>query len=186
MHAKRKLLGFHIGNALIALSFFCTVFIYFPFIRLYFFPPKITIPENAFSITIPSINAAAQITENVDPWDEKEYKEKLKLGVAHAKDSKLPGEAGTVYLFAHSSGSPWEITRQNTAFLKLNQLKTGDLIIIRRNSKEFTFRVRESKTVTPTDIGYLLQSFEQNQLILQTCTPLGTDWMRLLVFADPL
>lgn len=175
----------NIGNALIALSFFGMVITYFPVIQAYLLPARpVTIPDGSPSIAIESIKAHAPLILNVNPWDQAEYLKALSNGVAHAAGTALPGENGTVYLFAHSSDAPWRLTRYNTVFFKLNNLTTGDEISIQIDGKKFNYHVREKKVVWPTETEYLT-NIERNQLILQTCYPIGTDLKRLLVFADP-
>lgn len=178
---------YHLGNILILASLIGFGYIFYPFLQLYVTPPptvqKVAAKEGVF-VTIPKINAQAPIIENVDPWNESVYNASLKKGVAHAKDTALPGENGTMFLFAHSSGLPWELTRYNTIFLRLNELRPKDSILVTKNGKEYRYVVREAKEVWPNEVNYLLQT-EKDQLILQTCTPVGTSLKRLLVFADP-
>lgn len=178
---------YYIGNGLIILSLASFLYIFYPIIAIYLFPPKpdVYARENGTYLSIPKINAYSTIIENVNPFDEAEYQAELKKGVAHAEGTALPGEAGTTFIFAHSSGPPWEITRLNTIFLRLGELESGDEIEIRKNGKVFKYIVREKKEVAPSDVSYLLET-ERTQLILQTCTPIGTDLRRLLVFADPV
>ncbi len=179
-------LRFYLGNAFIVLSLAVLFFTYYPFINLYLNPPKINANLNAkgYFIQIPKISAQAPIILDVNQWDPKEYRQKLKKGVAHAKNTSLPGEKGTSFLFAHSSGPPWEISRYNTVFFRLGELKKGDEIIIVKDGKKLKYKVREKKEVWPTEISFL-KDLTRNQLILQTCTPIGTDLKRLLIFADP-
>jgi LPXTG-site transpeptidase (sortase) family protein len=177
-----------LGNAFIALSFFGFVFIYYPVIRGYFFPPTILIPDGVAKIEIPKINASAPIIFNVDPWNKEEYLNALANGVAHAKNTDTPEGTGTMYLFAHSSDAPWRITKYNTIFLRLNELEAGDEIIITMEKIPYHYRVREKKTAWPNEVTYLTDpnNLKQKQLILQTCWPIGTDLKRLLVFAEPV
>lgn len=102
--------------------------------------------------------------------------------MAIAKGFAKPGQLGTTYIFAHSSDSPWRITSYNTVFFRLGALKKGDLIEIRYNNQNFKYRVSYSLEVWPDEIEALTQN-KDNQLILQTCTPVGTSLKRLLVFA---
>lgn len=185
MKSNDKILQY-IGNFLILFSIASTLFILFPLIRVYFFSPNIkSLAGNSGTyITIPKIRAQSRIIEQVDPFDPEIYKQQLKKGVAHAKGTSLPGDKGTTYLFAHSSGPPWELLRTNTIFLRINELKQGDIIEIQRNKKVYKYVVRKSLEVSPTDTQYLTTSDKNDQLILQTCTPIGTDWNRLLVFAE--
>lgn len=153
---------------------------------VYLFPytPPVKI-ETGYSLEIPSIEAASPIIENVDPWNKDEYLDKLQLGVAHAEGTSLPGDGGTTYLFAHSSDVPWRLTRYNTAFFKLNNLQEGDEIIINKNGEQLKYSVTNKIVIRPTEVQYLTED-QGNVLILQTCTPIGTDWNRLLVFAKPV
>lgn len=177
---------YYLGTLLMIFSAVVFIYIISPVLLIYLFPPKVaTVSQKTGTyLTIPKIGAQAQVQENVDPFNKDEYKSVLKKNIAHAKETSLPGEAGTVFIFAHSSGPPWEITRLNTIFLRLNELKKGDTIRINKGKKVFTYTVSEKKEVYPSDVKYLLNT-SKNQLILQTCTPIGTDWKRLLVFAQP-
>src|SRR3989337_3904387 len=103
MKRKPNKLLLHLGNFLILLSFAGFTAIFYPFLITYLSPPPvvqaITAKEGTF-ITIPKIRAQAPVIENVDPFNEPEYMEVLKKGVAQAKGTSFPGEKGTMYLFA--------------------------------------------------------------------------------------
>lgn len=175
-----------VGNILITVSFIGFVFTFYPVLSAYF-PTQISRPnsQSGLFITVPKINAQAPIIEQVDPFNQTEYKEALSRGVAHAKNTKLPGENGMTFLFAHSSGMPWELTRFNTVFLRLGELKKGDTIVIYKDAKQFTYTVFDKKEVWPNEVNYLLDT-SKDQLILQTCVPIGTSLKRLLIFAAPI
>lgn len=161
------------------------IYIYYPIAQIYFFPThltQITVTKNEFSISIPKISAYSPIIKNVDPLDEKKYLEALKKGVAHAKGFGTPESTHSIFLFAHSSDFPWNITRYNTAFFRLNELKENDLITLTYNTKVYNYRVKEIKTVWPNQVDVVNNS--KHKLILQTCTPIGTSLQRLLIFAD--
>lgn len=175
-----------LGNIFIVTSLSIIIFIYLPVISLYLFPPpENKLSNNLFSIEIPKIKLYSPIVPNIDPYNKKVYKEALKKGIAHAKGTAFPGEKKTVYLFGHSSDAPWNLTRYNPVFLKLGELNRGDLIILRKDKKEYHYKVVDKKTVWPSDVKYL-RDISKNQLILQTCTPIGTDFQRLLIFANPV
>lgn len=187
MKAKRPL-SYHIGNFLIFFSIVSLIaLIGFTFAPLFLpsQPVKKITDKTGFYITIPKVQAQARVIENVDPWNQDIYQEELKKGVAHAKGTALPGDGKMIFFFAHSSLPPWEMTRTNTPFLKLGQLENGDTIEIIRDGKEYLYKVREKKEVWPTETNYLKDT-TRNQLILQTCVPIGTALRRLLVFADPV
>ena len=174
----------HIGTFLMLLGVCSLLYIYYPILRAYFFPPptpKIQAQTvDSYWIEIPKIKAAAPIVTNVDPWDETIYKDALKKGIAHAQGTALPGK-GKTYLFAHSSDYPWNITRYNTAFFKLHELKSGDAITIQNGDSTYIYTITDTKEVWPTEVEYIKN--QTADLILQTCTPIGTDLKRLLVFA---
>lgn len=179
------------GNLLIMLSIAGTIFIYLPLILVYINPPAQTLPPHTmFSISIPKIRAVAPIVANVDPWNKTEYLEGLSQGVAHAYNTALPEQTGTMYLFAHSSDAPWRLTRYNTIFFRLNELDTGDLIVITKDEHEYRYFVTGKQVVWPTQIEVLQEAQDVSKrentqtLVLQTCYPLGTDLKRLLVFAE--
>ena len=182
----KRTITHHLGNILLVLAMVVFLYLFWPIIRIYLFPPVIqqNLPSFGTYITIPKIHAQSPVINGVDPTNQAVYDEALKHGVAQAKGTSLPGQKGTVYVFAHSSGPIWEENYFNTIFLRLGELRKGDLIIIRRNGKDYNYRVREEKTVDPTQVSYLLNN-KKTQLILQTCTPIGTSLYRLLVFADP-
>lgn len=141
--------------------------------------------DSYFSIVIPKISAHANIIANVDASNEKEYDEALQKGVAHAKGTSFPGEGSTIFLFAHSTNSLINVARLNAVFYLLPKLAKGDKILIYFADKRYIYEVSDIKTVGPTDTSFL-NTKNGEQLILQTCTPVGTDWNRLLVIAKPV
>ncbi len=150
--------------------------VYYPLIWLLFPTPDPTITQSNYYINIPRINAQARIIPSIDPFNEKQYQAALKKGVAEAQNTDL-------FLFAHSSASPWEMTRQNTPFLRLNELQNGDQIEIVKNEIKRNYQVFDKKIVWPTETHYLKTT--DGNLVLQTCVPIGTSFLRLLVFAKP-
>lgn len=167
-----------VGNILIFASIALVIYIYLPFINVLLPYDYTTAPLTSdYYISIPKINARAPIIANVNPWNEDEYRRALKHGVAQAKNNPN-------FLFAHSSLDPWEMTRTNTAFLKLNQLQNNDLIIIHKNGQNLRYKVYLKTEIFPEQISFMQQT--GNNIILQTCTPVGTSLKRLLVFASPV
>lgn len=144
-------------------------------------------PPEEFSIKIPKIGAVAMVKTNVSPFDKKEYLLVLEKDVvAHAKNTGLPGEKDrAIYLFAHSTRQGLPTVRNNSVFYLLGELRKDDPIFINYNGKVYGYRVYDQKIVNAIDVGYLSYGEKGKEiLILQTCWPLGTDWKRLLVFAE--
>ena len=131
----------HFGNGLMLLSVLFVLFVLAPFTPWWPQPKLSDKSQVEFFIDIPKIHAQAPIVINVDAWDKNQYTAQLKQGVAHASGTALPGDPGTSFLFAHSSDWPWNITRYNTAFFKLNQLQIGDTITIYRDQQPLSYVV---------------------------------------------
>lgn len=181
---KRNTILKYIGDFLIIASLLFFVIIYGPIIKMYFFPKEINSvqKEKGFTVTVPKINAQASIVQQVNPWDQLVYDAALQKGVAQAKGSSYPNQKGTIFLFAHSSTWPWEETNTNTPFLRLGELTKNDPIYITWNNRIYLYKVTDKKEVWPNEITYLT-NLKPTQLILQTCTPIGTSLKRLLIFA---
>jgi len=135
------------------------------------------------SIVIEKIGVSAPIVVNVDVTSPKEYKDALKLGVAHAKGSALPGSPGNTYLFAHSSINFWELGKYATVFNLLGKLEMGDKIVLFYRSKRFDYEVIDKKIVAGFNTLPLLRKTTIPVLTLQTCDPPGTTLNRLIVTA---
>lgn len=145
------------------------------------------VPIEEFSIKIPKIGAFANVQMNVSPFDKKEYLPILEKDlVAHAKDTSLPGQKDkAMYLFAHSTRQGVQMVRNNSIFYLLGELRENDPVFINYNGKVYGYRVYSQKIVDANEVGYLNYKEDGREiLILQTCWPLGTDWKRLLIFAE--
>jgi len=148
--------------------------------------PKANTDE--FRINIPKIGANTKIQANVSPYSKEEYLRVLKNNVvAHSDESSLPGggKGTAVYLFAHSSQQGVLDARDNAVFYLLGEMKDGDDILISYKGNIFTYRVYTEKIIKSKDTDYLNYTDKDKEiLILQTCWPIGTNWQRLLVFAE--
>lgn len=140
--------------------------------------------NTSFGIIIPKIGVNAPVAPNVDPGDSKTYNEILEKSVAHAKTSFTPDQAGTVYLFSHSTNYDWFVKDLNAVFYLVKNLEPGDLIVLYYKDVRYTYALTEKRVVSPKDISYLVPSTGKKSLILQTCWPPGSVVQRLLLFAD--
>lgn len=128
-----------------------------------YFSSKITVERNVDSpvIYIPSIGV-----------DEKINNVSLSQGVLHELNSYTPTQGDTL-LFGHR-------TLQGSPFLRLNELKAGDTLILEwPGIGELTYNVINSKIVPAT---YELNAQEGgDKLYLITCDPIGSTENRLIV-----
>ena len=144
---------------------------------------SITPVSTDFGIVIEKINANSKVIANVNPANEAEYTAALKMGVAHAKGSSLPGQVGNVYLFSHSTDAPWNIIRYNAIFYLLRELEPGDKVILFYQGRRFDYVVFDKNIVSASDTTYLTNKYDKPILTLQTCDPPGTLFNRLIVRA---
>src|SRR3989344_28822 len=136
-----------------------------------------------FGLVIEKINANAKIIPQIDPGVEAEYTKALKEGIAEAKGSTEPGEAGNLFLFSHSTDAPWNIARYNAIFYLLRELVPGDRVIVFYKGRRFDYIVFDKTTSKPSDITFLTNRYDKPVLTLQTCDPPGTLINRLIVRA---
>ena len=142
-----------------------------------------SIPDNNFSLIIPQIDINTKVIPLVDLADENATQKALKTGVVQAKGSSSPGQLGTIYIFGHSTDSPWHIKLYNAIFYPLKDVEEGSEIIIIYEGNPFIYQVEEKKIISANDLQYLTNPSEKEKLILLTCWPPGTTLKRLLIVA---
>lgn len=140
--------------------------------------------NNEFSIIVPKIGANAKVIQDVDPFNEIEYRQKLSEGVAHAKGSVLPNQKGNTFLFAHSTDTFYNINRYNAVFYLLNKLNAGDEFFIVHKSVVYKYIVKETVIASPDEVGYISGDETKQTATLMTCWPPGTTINRLLVVGE--
>ncbi|MEK7514045.1 MAG: sortase [Patescibacteria group bacterium] len=140
-----------------------------------------------FGLVIPKIFANVSVSQDVNPEVAVQYQAVLRQagGVAHAAGSSVPGEAGTTYIFGHSTDAGFNVNRYNAVFYLLKKLEPGDEIIAYYKGQDYHYLVTEKKVVEPTDISDITNVANESKLVLQTCWPPGTTWKRLLIIAKP-
>jgi len=190
---KQASLLLTIGATLFFLGAVLFVLIYFPVAReeiryAVSNPSKNTIQtiipvDKQFSIVIPKISANSKVIANVDPYSEKQYQIALTRGVAHARGSALPNQAGNIFIFAHSAGNFYEANRFNAVFYLLTKLERGDEIYLFYKDVRYKYTVTDKKLVAASAVSYLSGKGEAQTLTLMTCWPPGTTFQRLLILA---
>lgn len=142
--------------------------------------------DSVFSILIPKIGASARIFPNIDPSNSNAFLPVLRYGVAHAKGTVFPGQAGNIYLFAHSTDNFWDVGRYNAIFYLLKDLTPGDDVVIFSQNVRYNYKVTKIGIINSEEVSFITRAQTGKELlILQTCWPPGTTWQRLLVFAEP-
>jgi sortase A len=118
-------------------------------------------------LSIPKINLNAVVVEGTD------HKSLLK-GPGHVEDTAVPGHPGNSVITGH----------RDTFFRHNYELGKGDLVIVQRNGKSFTYEVTGKKIVDPSDLS-VLKPTSDRRLTLITCYPtyyIGPAPERLVVF----
>jgi len=184
-----KLVGILLVFSGLALLFF----IYFPLLReeVIYQTNKASFQEEEkiepvskdFGLVIPKIDINAKVFADVDANNPEEYLPLLTEGVAHSKGSSFPYQSGNVFIFAHSSDTPFNILRYNAIFYLIDKLEENDEIFIFYQGDEYLYEVKEKKIVPPEFLQDFVNRLEGDNLILQTCSPPGTTINRLLVIA---
>jgi len=139
--------------------------------------------DSYFSVVIPKIDAASDVIANIDAGNEEEYLAALKKGVAHAKGTYFPGQGRNIFLFSHSTDSPYNVASYNAVFYLLKKLEPGDNVIVFFADDKYVYEVVDKVVVDADDTSYINRDYGEERLILQTCDPPGTTWRRLLVIA---
>ncbi len=204
---KRRIV-FKLGNILIVLAIGYFVYLYYPLavvvveykmkeeelIVIEKMEPVVAVKKarevnlDDFGVRVTKIKADAKVKAKVSAYNKEEYLAVLKDDVvAHARDSDLPGDGpdSTIYLFAHSTHQGLGMVRKNAVFYLLGELVAGDMIEVDFSGKTYRYQVYDEKIVEAKEVEYMEYGRpERETLIMQTCWPLGTNWKRLLVFAQ--
>lgn len=137
-----------------------------------------------FRITIPKLGLTSKIIPNVNPYNKEEYSAALSKGAAHAKGSALPSDNGNIFIFAHSTDSPF-VSYYNATFYLINKLNNNDEVYLFYQGKKYRYIVTEKKIIDSSEVKYLeRKDIEKGQsLTLMTCWPPGTALKRLLIIS---
>lgn len=103
----------------------------------------------------------------------------LRYGVGHYAGSYFPGENGTIVLAAHNTSK---------FFKRIDELESGDKIVIETTYGTFTYIVDSSSIVKETDLDAFKITHDQEKLIMYTCYPInrsvvGRKTKRYVVYA---
>ena len=142
---------------------------------------RIIIPK--IGKNIPLVNVEHHDANSSDEWH-KIFMKELENGIIKYPGSANPWEAGNSFIFGHSSNFPWAKGNYNDVFALLNELSTGDEIIVYFKQKKFVYVVKEKIIVKPWHVSSLWGEDTMKRLTLMTCWPLGTTLNRLLVITE--
>lgn len=140
--------------------------------------PTVQSPEPVGRMKISAIGVNVVFGEGTTTED-------LERGPGHYPETPLPGHLGNCAIGGHR-------TTYGAPFLRLDELKPGDKIVITTHEGVFTYEVRETLIVQRTAIEVLAPTFwsdrwaqgPANTLSLTTETPKGSSAERIVVGAE--
>ncbi len=136
------------------------------------------------TLTIPSLNIVAPIVY-AEKANETSFQKALLSGVGHYPGTADPGQYGNSFIFGHSSDYVWSKGKYKTVFALLPRIKVGDEIKVSdKRGIAYTYVVKSTLIVKPTETKYLKQDTSKKVLTLQTSWPIGTALKRFLVIAE--
>ncbi|TSC90811.1 MAG: Uncharacterized protein CEN92_374 [Candidatus Berkelbacteria bacterium Licking1014_96] len=145
--------------------------------------PQISFAEADFFLKIDKILVNAPVIPDVDGADKKVYFSSLQRGVAQMSGTAKPDEKGNVVIFGHSNYYESDLGAYKQVFKNLDELQSGDKIVIRYKNKDYNYAVVKQQKVAPDDIWVISAPYD---LTLITCWPPGTIEKRLIVFANKI
>jgi sortase A len=123
-------------------------------------------PEQANRVQIPAIGVDAPVVQG-------DGEEQLKKGVGQNYSSANPGKTGNVILSAHNDV-------YGEIFRDLDQLDTGDEIIIHTNQRAYTYIVMNTQVVEPTYVKVMDQTPDATVTLI-SCYPYLVDNQRIVI-----
>ncbi len=133
-------------------------------------------------IRIPSIGVNVPLALSPTINDEDVIKT-LEQGAALYPNGIQPGRLGNVFISAHSTGNPWQ-GKYRFAFLKINEVQPGHVIILDYNGTRYTYRVTGSEIVVPKSDYQVVSDRPVPSVTLMACWPLWSTSKRMLVRAE--
>ena len=120
-------------------------------------------------IRIPSVGASFVIVNGTST-------SALRSGPGIFPETTFPGVAGTTAIAGHR-------TTYLAPFRHIDELRSGDRILLDMPYADFTYTVTGHRVVPPSDVRDAVTNTGYARLVLSACTPLFSASKRLLVFA---
>jgi LPXTG-site transpeptidase (sortase) family protein len=138
---------------------------------------------SGYKLTIDKLGISAPVSVNIDGNNKNDYLKALENGIAHMKNTALPGAIGNTVLFGHSSYYANKPGSYKDIFAKLNNLGIGDIIKVSNDNTVYNYKVVEKKIIGSKDLSVITSANTGQTLTVLTCWPVGTIDQRLVVKA---
>ncbi len=121
--------------------------------------PRTIVIKSDTVMKIPSIDYESAIAPDVK-------ESTLWVLPGHFPPSVQPGEVGVAAYFGH------RMIKRGLHFNRLNEMKVGDTIQIKRLGETYNFIVDDYRIVEPADVGqYVYERTDTSRILLVTCDP---------------
>lgn len=137
------------------------------------------VPAHGDVIMIPSIGVDVPLVMSPSLKDS-DIISTLVGGVALYPNGILPGHLGNVFISGHSTGEPWR-GKYRFAFIKINDIKIGDIITLDYSGTRYTYKVSEKKLVKPSADNMIVSDRPVPTVTIMACWPLWTTNQRMLI-----
>lgn len=151
--------------------------------------PQVELSESKFteksdSVEIPKLEVSAPLIF-IESSENKDITVALKRGVVHYSQSALPGKNGQTVILGHSAPAGWPEINYDWIFSRLNELNSGDEIIVNYKNREYRYQVTKKIFLKPgEEIPVQGLTNSKNMLILLSCWPPGVNLKRIAVEAE--
>ncbi len=139
-------------------------------------------PEYPRELYIPQLERRIQISNPIES-DLSVLEQELLTGAVRYPTSARVGEPGTVFIFGHSSSLPVVRNQNFKAFNGIQNLHTGDLVLLYSETAEYTYAVSSVREAT-VDGGTVPLISDGFYLVLSTCNNLKSKEDRFIVTAE--
>lgn len=148
------------------------------------FPELIPIEnfEQGDWIRIPSIGVSVPLVMS-QTLNDQEILSTLAEGAALYPNGILPGRPGNTFVAAHSTGEPWK-GKYRFAFSRVNELTDNNLIHLDYNNTRYTYRIINSRIITPDSTVLIESENAVPTVTLMACWPLWSTKQRILVTGE--
>lgn len=133
-------------------------------------------------IRIPSIGVAVPLALSPSIADQ-DVIATLDHGAALYPNGIEPGRLGNTFIAAHSTGNPWQ-GKYRFAFLRINEVQSGNEIHLDYHGTRYTFKVTHSNIIKPDPNFVVLSDRPVPTVTLMACWPIWSTRSRMLVHAE--
>lgn len=129
-----------------------------------------------YSMSIPKLGLIDSYVSTVD--------NNLSEHLVQYGGTAVPPSRGTAVIFGHSTlPQLYKKDDYDTIFAYAHTLEIGDDINLTVDSLKYNYKIYNITITSPLDTSFFEQNYDDNYLILVTCTPPGTTWKRLIIKA---